>query len=125
MFTQLSQKDELIEIIVNQYKSAYGFKPRGSAYTRLTEMSYTELQKEAEYLDGEVERSIQEEKSREALAVAAFEAKIADAMGLGAADEATAYRWLLQAEDLVGEPDEGYIEYNLGLPYGYLKGKFA
>jgi hypothetical protein len=125
MTYELSQKDELISILVEQYKSAYGFKPRGDAYTRLTEMSYAELQQEAEYMNVVVEQSIKDDEDRENRAVVKFLSRIAENLGLGAADEATAYRWLLQSEDMADEPDQEHIEYNFGLPYGYLKGRYA
>ncbi|AGR47723.1 hypothetical protein PHIM7_70 [Sinorhizobium phage phiM7] len=114
----VDERTELLEIIVNQHKDAYGFKPRGEAYVRLTKLSLIELRKEAEYLQAAVERAISDDEEREARAVAKFEQLVAETIELGAGNRETAIRWIIQGE---GEDDLEFLEYKFGIPYGYLK----
>ena len=65
----------------------------------------------------EMEDRQSEELAAECLALANFEARIAEYVTLGASDRETAIRWILQAEGLDNEYDAGYICYCLGLSY--------
>lgn len=117
MLYELDERSELLEIICDQHKDVYGFKPRGASYERLAAMTYEQLRAEADELNVLVQRSIEEDKAREAAAVTKFKARVAETLELGAADEATAIRWIMSAEN-ADSTDE--LEYSLGLPYGYL-----
>ena len=76
-----------------------------------------DLQKEADYISAEVERSINEEKEAEDENLKKFEQRIANIIESGAGDRKTAIKWILQGEGLDKEQDKGYICYCLGLPY--------
>lgn len=115
---ELDQRAELLEIIVNQHKDIYGFKPRGDAFARYAAMTYEQLVKVADEFEIAVVAAINEDKERENRAVVKFEQLIVDTIELGAKDRQTAIDWILQAEDV---DDLGYLEYKFGLPYNYFK----
>lgn len=120
MLYELDERSELLEIIVSQHKDVYGFKPRGASYERLAAMTYEQLRAEADELNVLVAESIEQDKMRENAAVTVFKSRVADLIETGAADEATAIRWIMSAEDADTTEE---LEYSLGLPYGYLNKK--
>ena len=115
MYEQLSQRDEMLMMISDMHKDAYGYRPTGYRYLNMTDI---ELSAEIDHLQGAVNRAIQEEEERENVAANRFKARIAEMFDLGAADEATAIRWIMDAEEC---HDDDELEYRLGLPYGYFK----
>lgn len=100
----------------DMYKDVHGFRPRGFIYEGWTADDY-----ERELADLEVAllAVMAEENARADRSAAAFEKLVADLMASGAADRATAIRWLHDAENTAG--DDGYLEYCMGLRYGYLQ----
>jgi len=101
------------------YKDVNGIRPR---WMDFKSMSDAELKATYDGLLVDLERHNVEEAGREAEAVKAFEAKIAELIETGAGDRETAIRWLRDAEgDEQIQYDDGYFEYSYGLPYGYLK----
>lgn len=95
------------------YKDVYGFRPRGCVFWD----NYEALGAEIEYLYGQLERVIAEEKEREEQCVKAFEQRVLDTIALGAGTRETAIRWIAEG---VGYADPDFICYEFGLPYGYL-----
>ena len=105
------------------YKDAYGCRPTFNVVAGMTDI---EKQQEWDILVGMVERNIEEDRVRDAEAVAAFEARVAEVIAIGAKDEATAYRWILEGQGY----DEGDLMYggekvcfDMGLPFN-MKGLF-
>lgn len=96
------------------HKEAYGFRPRGP----MPEWTLAEWEAEFDRLGRICDENAKQEAERQAIAVAEFEETIQNAIAVGAADRETALRWLRDAHDTHG--DDGYLEYQLGLPYGYL-----
>lgn len=95
------------------YKDAYGFRPRGVTFD-----TEEELLAEIEYLQGMVERQIEEKREEEKRASIEFEELISNLVQSGAGDKKTAIRWLMDSDNFY---DEGHVEYEFGLPYGYLR----
>lgn len=107
------ERESLISYISDAHKDAYGFRPRG--YYDYDSMTMSELEAVADQLSEAVTCAIEEEKAREARAVAEFEALIAETIELGANDRATAIRWICDGIDHGG--DLGFVCYHYGLPY--------
>ena len=104
------------DLFSDLHKDAYGFRPR---YHRFYEESTTDEERQ-EYWDmacRDLDIRIDEDHRMQQEAIERFEAQVASNMEMGAADRATAIRWILQAEGHTQEYDMGYICYCLGLPY--------
>jgi len=112
-------KEDLFSYISDGFKDANGFRPRGYDWMN---MSVAELEAWADEVSADVARSIKEDDAREAAAIAEFENSIAATMAAGAADRETAFRWLLDAENL-DEWDRAYgaerVNWVFGVGYNY------
>jgi hypothetical protein len=86
-------------IVSDLYKDAYGFRPREYFWSEWNNSTDTEKQETWDQLLRELEFSINEEREREAAALARLEARIADTIAVGAADTVTALMWIMQAEE--------------------------
>lgn len=98
------------------YKDAHGFRPRSS----LANYSAAELDSLWEFTCAAVERAIEHEKECEARALEALKAQIQETIALGAGDEKTAMRWILDA-DGVNTTDlqygASYLCWHFGIAY--------
>lgn len=107
------------------HKDAYGFRPSGDRWASWYAMSEAELLEEEAYMCRIVEREIDEDRQRKADAAARFEAAIAATIAAGAADRATAIRWMIDAEDCAQDV-EWYgmeaFEWRMGIDFGYIAG---
>ena len=113
-------------IISDLYKDAYGSRPREGFWRHWDESTSDEKQKIWDGLCETLSREIAREKLLQEQAVADFENRIAQAIFQGAADRATAIRWMCQAYGVPNEPGTmgwEHLEYLLGIPYGYIEGK--
>lgn len=115
--TQLySYSDELISDL---HKEAYGFRPSQSFWTVWNTSSVDEKQTTWDSLchtaDAESLRERQERVRREH----DFQVRVASMMHAGCPDFDTAIRWLHDAHDTQGDDD--YLEYCLGVSYGYIR----
>lgn len=111
------------ELFSDLHKDAYGFRPRGHWFydERCTpEDKQAIWDRTIEYLDAEIAHR----KEEQARAVAAFEERIVGLIACGAGDRANAIRWLLQAQEDSCDP-VGELEYELGLPWRYLKNELG
>lgn len=112
------------KIVSDLHKDAYGFRP--SSYFWSQWMAGTDDEKQAlwDNLLIALERSIQEEKDAHAAAELRFAEMIRKNIALGAADELTAVRWILDAEEL-SDVDmmygSDYVAFLFDLPY---KGRY-
>ena len=100
------------------FKDVYGFRPCGKdVFSWMTKID-SEKQAEWDGLVKAAEKAIDQERQYEEMAAQAFEAKIENLIASGANNRSTAIRWLMDAHDCGN--DSGYLEFQMGLPYGYL-----
>ena len=117
----LSERDALLTYISDAHKDAYGFRPRGN-WERYSEMSIEELHAEADKLSVAVADAIEEEDLARHEAAVRFEQLVDQTIANGAADRATALRWIFEAEDITETVDMyggSYASYHFGLNYSY------
>ena len=112
-------KEDLFSYISDGFKDAHGYRPRGYDWMN---MSVAELEAWADEVSEAVSASIREDEAAEAAAIASFEKSIAVAIAAGAGDRETAFRWLIDAEDL-DEWDRAYgserVNWKFGVGYNY------
>lgn len=111
---EMSQREEMISILSDMSKDAYGFRMRKD-YSSYTE---TDLREEMEFLQIQVNAQIEIDRANEEDAIARFESFIAKMMTDYGIDRATAVRWDMQAEDYEPWEIERYV-WSKGLPYTY------
>ena len=104
-------------IISDMYKDANGMRPRSIQYWERLDTEEKCLA-EMDSLEVAVIAVIDQERLNEKAAIVKFEQLIAATIEMGAWDRETAIRWLLD-----DEPDNGFFEFQHGLPYGYLAGR--
>lgn len=109
MTANVSALESLQGTYSDLYKDVYGFRPRGGNIWNDAEA----LSEEISYLCIQLERVMQEDADRQAIAVADFEQRVTDSAGT----REDAIRWIAQAMD---NPDPDFLCYDLGIPYGYL-----
>lgn len=113
MTANVSALESLQGTYSDLYKDVYGFRPRDSTIWNDADA----LSEEISYLCIQLERVMQDEEDRQAIAVADFEQRVTDTIALGAGTREDAIRWIAQAMD---NPDPDFLCYDLGIPYGYL-----
>lgn len=96
-------------------KEAYGHRVRYDT----DNMSDAEIDAELDSLHKIAEQRWNEDKLREQEAVKDFEDSITSTIAAGAGNRETAIQWLWDAEE-DQYMTQGYFEYGLGVPYGYL-----
>ena len=109
---QLSEREQLESIYSDAYKDAYGFRPRGHVFDTVEE-----LQAAIERCSAEIELRIAEEKESMRRAMLEFEARVASVIETGAADRATALRWIADADGCADDLE--HLCYVNGLPFSY------
>jgi hypothetical protein len=119
MTNEMTRTEELQCIYWDMYKDAHGFRPRHVDTFHWTEEMFLA---EFEALELVIRQEELQRAFAEGKAAARFEARVDDLMATGAKDAETAIRWIMDAEGANG--DQGFAEYLLGLPYGYIT-KFA
>lgn len=113
-------RDELETMYYEMHRDAYSYRPSG-----YREMTNEQLQAEIDEMSVIINRQIAEETV--CAAVIEFEARVADTMELivGSTRE-SAIRVIFEAEGNGQDDFDFYgweqLEYQLGLPYGYVKG---
>lgn len=115
-------KDDLYQFISDVSKSATGCRMRYD----ISEMSIAELEELCTYWGEASDRAVERERKEQEEAVARFEARVTNIIECGAGDRETALRWIRDAQDEFDRMyGDEYLEYSLGLPYGYLKKEAA
>ena len=109
---QLSEKEQLLQYISDEHKSAYGFRPRGS-YDHLT---VVELRAELTYLNEEANRIYEEEQAHAKDCAVEYEKHIQSLIDLGASSRQIALWWDLDGDDYFSfeYPDVEHYVWNLG-----------
>lgn len=119
-------REQLEAFIWDTYKEAHGFRPRWIDFSTMT---YEELDQFAIQCDREANEAHAAEQKQAEQAVESFKKELQQAIDLGAADEATALRWLTQDETFWNHQDVEHWVWNRGMlftDYGReLAGKLA
>jgi hypothetical protein len=112
---EMTRKESLVSDYWEFYKEVWNVKPRWINFEGLTEDDLEQmLAVLAESAKGVWAMREAEEKE----AIARFEKSVANTIANGAADRATAIKWLQDAEG--GNDDIEFFEYLQGIPYGYV-----
>jgi len=107
------------DIFSDLYKDVNGFRPRSHEFYDATPARKQEIW---ESLLEDLDRENEYQRQLNAEAVISFERILISMITMGAPDRLTAIKWLVDAED--DFYDYGYMEYNYGLPYGYILKEF-
>ena len=110
--------EQLACIYWDAYKDAYGMRPRGMDTSKWTEAMF---ESELDYLQTVIDRNGADRIADEKAAYDRVEETIAKMMDCGCRNREMAIRWLHEAYDTNGDTE--YLEYNLGVNYGYFSGK--
>jgi len=91
----INERQELETFIYEGHKDAFGRKGR---HYNFDAMSIEELRAEADWINEEVVKAIDEEEAAEERALADFKKEIETIIGYGAGDRETALRWMTDGE---------------------------
>ena len=92
---ELSEVEQLAQIYSDQYKDAYGFRPRGNGHPETVE----EYNKELDRLGDIIHEQIKEDKRSESIAFGEWKVNIRKIMGLCSCSKAEAIRIDIEAND--------------------------
>jgi hypothetical protein len=111
-------------IVSDLHKDAYGYRPREFFWAQWHGVGDQGKQEIWEELLADLSDSVAEEKRQQEAAIAATEKRIQDILEtvIGSTRE-DAIRYLEEAYDVGG--DRLFLEYHLGVPYGYLGGRLG
>ena len=109
---QAEIRDEMAAVFRDIYKDAYGVRPRFST----ADWSIEDFEKEFVSLQETIDYNYKIEKEAEQVSIKDFERFLSNSMSKNGIDRITALRWVID-----GEYDIGYVEYQYGLPYGYIE----
>ena len=92
---ELSEVEQLAQIYSDQYKDAYGFRPRGNGHPETVE----EYNKELDRLGDIIHEQIKEDKRSESIAFGEWKVNIRKIMGLCSCSKAEAIKIDIDAND--------------------------
>ena len=108
---QLSEKEQLLQYISDEYKRAYGMRPRGDFYNNRT---VEQLRVDLDELNAYANEQYDLEKAREVERLEEFEERLFWIQEeLGAKDRLEALRWIVQ-DDEDAQYDPEYFMYLQG-----------
>lgn len=109
---ELTELEELQGFYSDMFKDAYGFRPRG-----MTPDTVEEIRAELDDLQDEVDRILEEERQERKEAVASFEARVQEVIGIGAGDRETALRWIAEGSgyEILIPHDVEFFLYDCGI----------
>ena len=107
-------------IVSDLHKDAYGFRPTQGFWAQWEAMNDDGKQAEWDYLCDALYASNEEEELRQKRAIVEFEDLVNTTLAAGAADRATALRWIM-GNSLVCDGDWSFLACMYGLPYNYFK----
>lgn len=102
------------------HKDAFGFRPREYFWAEWNTATADQKQEIWDDLLAALERTMEWERQQEQRAVADYLTRIQDMLGLGAADEDQARKWLVQSlepTDMDLAYGGSWVVWSLGLPY--------
>ena len=109
---QLSEKEQLLQYISDEYKRAYGMRPRGDFYNNRT---VEQLRVDLDELNAYANEQYELEKAREVERLEEFEERLFWIQEeLGAKNRMQALRWVVQ-DDEDAQYDPSYFMYLQGL----------
>jgi hypothetical protein len=109
-------------IVSDLHKDAYGFRPKSLFWDEWNDASDDQKQRIWDGLIDDLNQSNIEEGLREDAAIAATEKRIQEILDtVVGSTRADAIRYLDEAYDTGG--DINFLEFHLGVPYGYLCGR--
>ena len=109
---QAEIRNEMAAVFRDVYKDAYGVRPRFST----ADWSIEDFEREFVSLQETIDYNYKIEKEAEQVSIKDFERFVSNSMSKNGIDRITALRWIID-----GEYDIGYVEYQYGLPYGYIE----
>ena len=107
-------------IVSDLHKDARGFRPTEYFWEEWTQMPDQMKQKIWDSLIDEMNRAMARQAEQEARAEIEFHQRIQGAMLIGAPDEVTAIRWILEAEEFTKYDlayGKSYVAWHFGLSY--------
>lgn len=113
------------DIVSDLHKDAYGFRPSGSFWMAWNEASDLRRQEIWDDLLEALDHAVNDQRQQQQKAVAEFESMVTNNISMGAGDRANAIAWICDAyrsEDQPGFWGWEHLEYELGLPFGYISG---
>jgi hypothetical protein len=113
---EMSDLEQLACEFSDFYKEAHGFRPR---HINTSTWTVEDFDREFEVLADICKDNAARRVAEEAAAVTKLEARIASLLQSGAADRATAIRWIGEAEECGGDME--YLCFLVGVHYGYFK----
>jgi hypothetical protein len=102
------------------HKDARGYRPISSWWSLWSESSDEEKQEIWDSLIKESADEVARERSMQAAALEIFRSRIAETIALGAGDEKTAIKWIVQAEGLTAHDmwyGPSFLCFHFGLSY--------
>ena len=112
---QIEIRNEMAAVFRDVYKDAYGIRPRFDTSSWTIE----DFEREFVSLQDTIDYNYKIEKEAENNAIGEFEKFVSNTMSNNSIDRVTALRWIID-----GEYDIGYVEFQYGLPYGYIEKEF-
>ena len=109
---QVEIRNEMAAVFRDVYKDAYGVRPRFST----ADWTIEDFEREFVSLQDTIDYNYKIEKEAEQVSIKDFERFLSNSMSKNGIDRITALRWVID-----GEYDIGYVEYQYGLPYGYIE----
>lgn len=116
-WNDLTRVEQLDCLYSDLFKDVYGVRPRDDR-SGWTEAEFEDALTALEY---ELRAQEAEQDVAQAQAIEALEVRIDGLLQHGARNRAMALRWLHEAYETHGQWD--YLEWNLGIPYGYFTKK--
>ena len=108
---QMSEKEQLLQYISDEYKRAYGMRPRGDFYNNRT---VEQLRVDLDELNKYANEQYELEKAREVERLEEFEERLFWIQEeLGAKNRMQALRWVIEADE-DAQNDPGYFMYMNG-----------
>jgi hypothetical protein len=106
------------DTVSDLHKDAYGFRPRDNFWSAWAAFNGDQKQALWDSMLETAERNCELERELQQAVEHDFQCRISDFLHLGARDFAMALRWLHEAYETQG--DDEYLEFRLGLGFGYL-----
>ena len=115
------------QTVSDLYKDTYGCRPGVLFWNQWKTVTDDQKQVIWDGMCTDLDRQLAQEEADHAAAIARFEDMVASSMAFGAQDRVDAIRWIEQAEGLDGSDYPPYeeLEWQFGLPYGYVAESLA
>jgi hypothetical protein len=107
------------DTVSDLHKDAYGFRPSSAWWACWNANSDDLKQEEWDRLVDELGLTNKRQEAYEMEAIARFEKAVDTTVATGAATRKDAVRWMMDGSNVNGDTE--YFEYQMGLPYGYIK----